>query len=99
MVATNQFPVFHAMIFQRDNNKQIIFSTDQREESQTGYYESFSENDAVYAAHKLTEQTLADSSWPNPRHFVPDTPWNSLRNAVYQDPICTPGRTQMLNRS
>lgn len=85
-MVTNQFlvPVFR-MIFQHDNNKQIIFSTDQREESQTRYCESFSENDAVYAAHKLTQQTLAaDSSWPNPRHFVPDTPC-LLRNTPRSD--------------
>lgn len=85
-MVTNQFlvPVFRT-IFQHDNNKQIIFSTDQREESQTRYCESFSENDAVYAAHKLTQQTLAaDSSWPNPRHFVPDTPC-LLRNTPRSD--------------
>lgn len=85
-MVTNQFlvPVFRT-IFQHDNNKQIIFSTDQREESQTRYCESFSENDAVYAAHKLTQQTLAaDSSWPNPQHFVPDTPC-LLRNTPRSD--------------
>lgn len=99
-MVTNQFLVpVSRTIFQRDNNKQIIFSTDQREESQTRYCESFSENDAVYAAHKLTQQTLAaDSSWPNPRHIVPDTPC-LLRNTPRSDLYLICSHTLMLNRS